>query len=350
MSKYLRDPLHGEIRVPEEFLPIVDNPRFQRLRRVRQLGVSSLIYPGATHTRFLHSIGTFHISRSIHKPLMSLYALVHDVGHPPFSHVVESAIQKAGRKFDHEKNLFSHARSLLAGTVFSTKDLRRAVEQGEWVHGDLGVDRLDYIPRDSYFTGVKIGYFDWKRLLRLTRVRRGKTIINPKAVDIAEHFFVARFILGSSVYMHKTNLIAEAMVSKAISILLEEHPVREVVNTDDDGLAAMLVGNERAARFWSMVQERKLFKMVGRFDDEGRAREAYELLEGKLGWDSVVEGERGRWHRDVNIWLDTGENLLDSSPLINSLVDADRKKQYYFVAVEPRRKRMAERILRRLKA
>ena len=333
MPKYARDPVHGEIKLEDEFLPIADHPRFQRLRGIKQLGMAHLVYPGATHSRFLHCLGAYHISKAFNDPLISLYALIHDVGHPPLSHVVESALHDAGIDFDHDSVSNKYLRDLLSGTTFALTDLKRAMRKGTLVHGDLGVDRMDYLIRDSYHTGVTAGYLHWQRMVRLMHAEKEKTIVHPKSVESVEQFFIARYIMGSTVYLHKTNLVVEAMVSKAVEHLLRDISHKEIIGMDDTSLITAFRNSESAKKLWDKVEKRQLYKRIGVYKEETEAKHLYDQLEGKFGSDNVLMGKRGKWYKPINVELETGENIMEVSPLINSLVDADKNKQYYFVAV-----------------
>ncbi|MBR9681037.1 MAG: HD domain-containing protein [Candidatus Altiarchaeota archaeon] len=333
MPKYARDPVHGEIKLEDEFLPIADHPRFQRLRGIKQLGMAHLVYPGATHSRFLHCLGSYHISKAFEDPLISLYALIHDVGHPPLSHVVESALKNAGIDFDHDTISNKYLRDILSGTNFSLTDLKRAMRKGTLVHGDLGVDRMDYLIRDSYYTGVTSGYLHWQRMVRLMRAEKEKTIVHPKSVESVEQFFIARYIMGSTVYLHKTNLVIESMVSKAVEHLLHEVSHKEIVEMDDTSLVTAFRNSESAKTIWSRVEKRQIYKRIGVYNEEEKAKQVYTQLKDKVGSDNVVIGKRGKWYKPISVELETGENIVDVSPLIRTLVDADKKKQYYFVAI-----------------
>ncbi|MBR9689730.1 MAG: HD domain-containing protein [Candidatus Altiarchaeota archaeon] len=334
MSKFARDPVHGEIEILDEFLPIVDHPTFQRLRGIWQVGLAHLVYPGATHTRFSHCLGSFHIAKKFDDPLIMLYALIHDVGHPPLSHVVESALHTAGIDFDHDSQSNKYIRDILSGTSFSLRDLKRAMKKGTLVHGDLGVDRMDYLLRDSYYTGVTAGILHWSRLVRLIRAENNKTVIHPKSVESVEQFFIARFIMGSAVYLHKTNLIIGAMVAKAIEKLLQTHNHKDIVTMDDHGLIAAFRENTESKKIWEKIASRDLFKRVGVFENHEYAESECDRLVSKFGEDNVVIGRRKAWYKPINVVLETGENLVDVSPLVNSLVDADKRKQYSFVAID----------------
>jgi uncharacterized protein len=346
MTKFVRDPVYGEISIPDEFLPIVDHPLFQRLRGIKQLGVAYLVYPGATHSRFSHSLGAFHIAKSFKDPRVMLYALVHDVGHAPLSHVVESALKKAHVSFDHDEHLKDYMKQLLEGTSFELKDLRRVRRKAALVDGDLGVDRMDYLIRDSYYTGVTAGQIPWERLVRLMKVKGGKTIIHPKSVGSVEHFFIARYIMGSTVYMHKTVLIAQGMFSGALKHLLKDVPHEEIVRMDDAALSVALRSHEKAGVLWNKIESRDIFKMIKRYDSEKQAREDYKKLAAELGEDAVIQGRRGKWYKPIRVSLETGERLQRVSPLVSSLMHSDRKRGYHFVAVDRAHMRKVNRILK----
>jgi HD superfamily phosphohydrolase len=345
--KHVMDPVHGEIAVPDDFLPIVDHPLFQRLREVKQLGVAYLVYPGATHTRFSHCLGAFHVAKAFDDPAVMLYALVHDLGHPPLSHVTESALQKAGVKFDHDEHVKLYLKELLSGTTFSLADLKNVKRhKGALVDGDLGVDRMDYLTRDSYYTGVTVGNIPWRRLVRLMEVKRKRTVIHPKALGAVEHFFIARFIMGSVVYLHKTVLIAQAMVTKAIKRLLEDHSYEEIVGLDDIGLISLFRSHERAGQIWRKIESRDLFKRVAAFSTKKEAQEAERRLRDELGDDAVLMGRRPRWYKPIRVYLASGERLLKVSPLVDSLTRADYHKKYYFVAVDAAHRAKAQKLLK----
>lgn len=346
MTKYVRDPVYGEIAIPDEFLPIVDHPLFQRLRGIKQLGVAYLVYPGATHSRFSHCLGAFHIAKSFNDPRVMLYALVHDIGHAPLSHAVESALKRARISFDHDGHLKSYLKQLLEGTSFDLKDLRRVRAKAALVDGDLGVDRMDYLLRDSYFTGVTAGNIPWERLVRLMKVKGGKTIIHPKSVGSVEHFFIARYIMGSTVYMHKTVLLAQGMFSQALKHLLKDVPHDEIVKMDDAALSMAMRNHEKASILWNKIESRDIFKMVKQYDSEKLAREDYKKLVAELGEDAVIQGKRGKWYKPMRVSLETGERLQRVSPLISSLMRSDRKREYHFVAVDRAQLRKVGKVLK----
>jgi hypothetical protein len=259
--KVITDPVHGEIALSEPETRLVDTAPFQRLRRLKQLGLASFVYPGATHTRFAHSLGVFNImSRAIDliirarkalesdRQLLRIAALLHDIGHYPYSHLVESidkdparerllekgADIKSARPYpDHEK----------LGELIITKrsDIRRILEEAEidpaevaaivrgqhernlfnqLIHSSLDADRMDYLVRDSIATGVPFGCIDIQYLLKNLNVDKdGLLALDRRAVTAAEHFVVARYFMSKAVYLHKTVFGFEAMLRQALFLL-----------------------------------------------------------------------------------------------------------------------------------
>lgn len=330
--KYIRDPLHGDIEVPEEFLPIVDHPLFQRLRRISQLALVRYIYPSANHTRFEHSLGVFHVTRhATDNPSVWAYALLHDVGHPPFSHLMETALNRLGYRIDHERMGRKLAGEILTDTVFSVKEVFKN-EENPLVHGGVGSDRIDYIIRDSYFTGVRIGYLQWDRLVRNMYVDGGRLVIRNKVLANAEHLFVARFILGDAVYYHKTLLVLDEMFVRAVSELLDHYGAEDIMVMDEPAVISAFRGV--GSVWWRRIEDRRIFKVVFR-GDEGEARDLYERLAGQYGEETVILGKRPTFYSKPDVYLEDGRTLIQASPLIRSLRRSEEERVHWFVAIDP---------------
>ena len=176
-KKFIRDSVYGDIRLNEIEVEVMDNPQFQRLRRIKQLGLISLIYPGANHTRFEHSIGTMHIASKLadkldlnqeDKELVRISALLHDIGHGPFSHVSEGVLS-----FPHEElTKYVIKNTAIRDIVEKKFDIDKIIEiingEGKFgpiVSGELDADRMDYLLRDSHYTGVAYGIIDYERII-----------------------------------------------------------------------------------------------------------------------------------------------------------------------------------------
>ncbi len=335
-GKYIRDPVHGEIFIPEELLPIIDHPYMQRLRRVRQLALAEIVYPSATHSRFCHSLGVYHITAHATTSLETLaYALVHDVGHGPFSHLSEYALRKNRYRFDHEERSKEVLPEILEDTVLSAKDVLNAAEN-PLVTGGIGSDRLDYLRRDSYFAGVAVGEIAWDRIVRNVAIKDGKLLARYKILPNVEHIFVSRFILGDALYFHKTVLIANEMFVRAVGELLNYYKPKEIAEMDD--VALIKAFRETNNRWWQAIERRKLFEMVFRSSEREEAQERFEKIAGEYGEENVLMGERASWHKPPEVIMEDGREVEEVSPLVASLRETDRSRHYYFVAVRKREK------------
>ncbi|MEZ0290226.1 MAG: HD domain-containing protein [Sulfolobales archaeon] len=252
-SKKIFDEVHGYINLDPLALKIISLPIFQRLRRIKQLGVAEYVYPGATHTRFSHSLGVYHLMKSIVNmfrdyiepdkiPLLHVAALLHDIGHLPYSHALETFymnIQLAsGERLDHER-LSSmviredpELKDLLKSEGLDPDEIARIVEGKHrdplinmLLSSDLDVDRLDYLVRDSLHTGVTYGSIDLRRILTTLRIDRNRRLaISEKGLIALENFYLARLHMYRAVYYHKTVHGYELMLVKLWERIVRERP------------------------------------------------------------------------------------------------------------------------------
>jgi len=328
--KYVRDPLYGEIPLSPGLKEIVDHPLFQRLRNISQLALVKYVYPTANHTRFEHSLGVYYIMLSTTEDEAThAYALLHDVGHGPFSHLLELAFSENGVAFDHERRTREIAKEILHDSVFSLKEV---FSRERKIIVDALADRLDYLRRDSYFTGVEVGYIPWERIMRNSWTENGRVYIKEKIIPNIEHLHVARFILGDSVYFHRTVLVLDRMFIRAVGELLEEVGAEEVANMDEHGLISLF--RERNNFWWRMIEERRLYKIVYKGRKE-EALEVYERLVGRYGKRNVIFGMRSPFYTRPNIYLEDGRPVEQASALLRSLRRAEEGRMFYFVAVAP---------------
>ena len=230
--KIIKDPVHGYIEVTPPALEVLDSPSLQRLRYVRQLGFSYLVYPGSNHTRFEHSLGTMYLSDIMARQLMlneeerelvMTAALIHDIGHGPFSHAVEPIMEEICGRTHHDASWLLEDHGLLEileKNEISTKETRTILEGGHRLsgilHGDLDVDRMDYLLRDAHYTGVPYGTVDAHRLIRNTTISDGHIAIQEGGINAAESLLIARTLMRPSVYFHHVSRIAEMMFSAAV--------------------------------------------------------------------------------------------------------------------------------------
>lgn len=231
-KKILNDPVYGFISLPKNIIfDLIEHPYYQRLRRIKQLGLSHLVYPGALHTRFHHSIGATHLMReAIHslrnkgvtiseeEEIGALIAiLLHDIGHGPFSHTLEHDIVK---NVNHESISLLFMRELsrqfdgqldLAIAIFENKYKKPFLHQ--LVSSQLDMDRMDYLNRDSFYTGVSEGIIGSDRIITMLDVRDGNLVVEQKGVYSIEKFIVARRLMYWQVYMHKTVVASEVLLT-----------------------------------------------------------------------------------------------------------------------------------------
>ena len=234
--KIINDPVHGFIKIPYEILfDAIEHPYFQRLRRISQTGLLNLIFPGATHTRFHHALGAMHlmftaletlklkgieISRDEEKSAM-LAILLHDIGHGPFSHALENMLMD---DWHHEKL------SLLLMNKMNEEfggELNMAIEmfQGKYhrkffnqlISSQLDVDRLDYLKRDSFYTGVSEGNVNTQRIISMMNVSEDELVIDAKGIYSIENYLTARMFMYWQVYYHKTSALAEHLLVKILA-------------------------------------------------------------------------------------------------------------------------------------
>ncbi|MCU0400948.1 MAG: HD domain-containing protein [Algoriphagus sp.] len=234
-QKILNDPVYGFITIPSELIfAIIDHPYFQRLRRIRQLGLTDFVYPGALHTRFHHALGAMHLmsitldnlrikgteitDEEYEAALIAI--LLHDIGHGPFSHALEYSLLNG---IPHEELSLMTIELLneqfggklnLALTIFKNQYDRKFLNQ--LVSSQLDIDRLDYLQRDCFFTGVSEGTIGADRIIKMMAVKDGQLVIEEKGIYSIENFLSARRLMYWQVYLHKTTVSAEKMLINLI--------------------------------------------------------------------------------------------------------------------------------------
>ena len=234
-SKYkiINDPVYGFIHMPEGVnLKIVENPWFQRLRHIRQLGLAFYVYPGALHTRFQHSLGAHYLTNLAIEVIRSkgleitneeadsvcAAILLHDIGHGPFSHALESVLvsdvshETISLLFMESLNKSMNGSLSLAINIFQNKYPKKFLHQ--LVSSQLDMDRLDYLKRDSYFTGVSEGIIGNDRIIKMLNVIDDNLAVDEKGIYSIEKFLIARRLMYWQVYLHKTVLASEQMLKK----------------------------------------------------------------------------------------------------------------------------------------
>ncbi|MBS3925198.1 MAG: HD domain-containing protein [Nitrosarchaeum sp.] len=289
------DPIHDFIRVYDHELKIIDNPIFQRLRRIRQLSGAHLTYPAAQHTRFEHSLGVMHIASQAGKALnekgilksddidlLRLAGLLHDIGHGPFSHLFEEVIQQ--KKFSHEDFgkeiiLKSEIGDILSKNGYDKKLVTKIAfgdsklqYMNEIISGALSADMMDYLLRDGYFTGAEHAQIDHKRITQSLDVHKKKLALERSALYSFESMMHSRYQMFKAVYFHKTVRSAEVMLLEALRLSDDEFGftsfnIKEFVKLTDEYVLSTLISSKsselkRARQFAEDYQNRKLLKCV----------------------------------------------------------------------------------------
>jgi len=289
------DPIHDFIRVYDHELKIIDDPIFQRLRRIRQLSGAHLTYPAAQHTRFEHSLGVMHIAsqagQALHEKgilksddieILRLAGLLHDIGHGPFSHLFEEVLQQ--KKFSHEDfgkeiilkseigdNLSKNGydKKFITKIAFGDSKLQFL---NEIVSGALSADMMDYLLRDGYFTGAEHAQIDHKRITQSLDVHQKKLALEKSALYSFESMMHSRYQMFKAVYFHKTVRAAEVMLLEALRLSDDEFGftsfnINEYVKLTDEYVLSTLISSKspklkRARQFAEDYQNRKLLKCV----------------------------------------------------------------------------------------
>ncbi len=299
MFKTVQDPIWGSVDFDEDFLKIIDTPEFQRLHWIRQLGMCYLVFPGAVHTRFQHSIGTMHVAGEIARTLhiedyreVKAAALLHDIGHFPFSHSFEEYFSE---KFhlNHEKR----GRDIIMGNSGSGEiaeaiersgmDKRRICSilshdedvrnQANIISGPLDADEMDYLARDSYFSGTNLSPFDFRRIINLMRSDGKNIFVEYKAVSGVESILISRFLMYKTVYFHKTVRIAQMMMERSLRSV---QPREEFMEMNDFQLMDALKREKESRDIIGRIERRDLDKVIFRHhvetDDDGKIKEILE--------------------------------------------------------------------------
>ncbi|WP_313374260.1 HD domain-containing protein [Chishuiella sp.] len=226
--KIINDPVHGFITIPNELIyQIIQHPYFQRLRRISQTGLTETVYPGAKHSRFLHALGCMHLMQkalstlkkkdveiTIEEENAALIAiLLHDLGHGPFSHSLEHSIIKNSNheeislRLMEELNIFFNGQLTLAIEIFKGNYSKKFLTQ--LVSSQLDCDRMDYLKRDSFYSGVVEGSINPERIISMMNVADNELVIEAKGIPSVEKFLMARMFMYTQVYMHKKSFTAE---------------------------------------------------------------------------------------------------------------------------------------------
>jgi HD superfamily phosphohydrolase len=342
--KLIHDPIHGGIELDDFGVRLVDSPEFQRLRRVTQLGLAFLVYPSARHTRFEHSLGTYHIAKLIIsrndgiEPGVAYAALLHDLGHYPFSHTLEALYPS------HEENT-----RWMIGNGEIGDIIRERYSLGEFlkllkhplVSGDIDADRMDYLVRDAYYTGVAYGIVDLERLIRNLRWDGERLVLGRKGTMAGQNLLLARSMMYPTVYQHHTARIAGVVLTKAVE--LEGIPYTEIRKMDEIDLVARLRMSEKpeVRELVGAIDGRKLYKRAlwsSQELDERQREELERALLEEFGHLAILDYPPKPEFEERNAFVETCEGLKrlsEVSPLVNSLVDVRESYWHWGIYAKP---------------
>ena len=296
--KIVRDPIHGDIKITGILVDLLKTPEVQRLHNIKQLGFAHLVFPGAHHTRFEHSLGSFMIASQIadilslndmEKELITCAAQLHDIGHGPFSHTLESILlERFG--VDHvdltvklilgqydildakekQYSLAPNVPEILNKYQVKETDIVNIIQGkpskksylSQLLHSTIDVDQLDYLMRDAYYTGVAYGMIDLQRLVQTIMIHKGNLTIMRKGVNVVENILMARALMYSSVYFHKTVRIPELMLSRALEEIPDAEPFEFYRMTDAEIMTSLKSMGPFQQEIITRLKYRDLFKQA----------------------------------------------------------------------------------------
>ena len=357
---FIRDSIHGDLHLTDFELKIIDTVEMQRLRRIKQLGFTNLVYPGANHTRFEHSIGTLYLANKVGQTLgldnevislLRVCGLLHDIGHSPFSHVSEKAL-KHKHEYVTKEIIANSSITDIIEEQFDVKLINSIVDGktkfGKIISGDLDVDRMDYLARDSYYTGVAYGVIDTERLIYSLTYNEDKLVLTPKGVQAAESTLLARYFMYPTVYQPHTTRIVNSMFKVSLSRLLEDGTVtEEELRYLDDGDLINITRNTKGLPEQTMknLDTRHLYKKTDTINlaqfndpsaivemDEKYLTEAEEEIAKKLDIkpeEVIIDMPEELSYKKMNVQVETSYGLKPLTE-VSTIIDSLKKAQYNY--------------------
>lgn len=271
MTTGIRVPPYQYVELSDTERDILDTKQVQRLRRIKQLGLSSLVYPGATHTRFIHSIGVLYNAGRLAQSVglsdkeykaARIAGLLHDSGHGPYSHASESVAESVGKTHeDLSCEIVDELEDLIPVDTELVKNYITGEADINVVAGAVDADRLDYLKRDAERTGIEHGQIDTSTIIKSAEEYNGSLAFETTAVQALEGFLMARFLMIKSVYNHHTSRISEKMLQRALHQYVAQNSVRDISRMDDYTLHTELKNmREPGKSLYERIKNRNLYK------------------------------------------------------------------------------------------
>ncbi|NYZ76740.1 HD domain-containing protein [Candidatus Micrarchaeota archaeon] len=364
----VKDEAYGTIEFDELEERIIDTPGFQRLRRITQMSVTNLVYPGANHTRFEHSLGTAYLSSLIAGKLgfdedgmrkIKLFGLLHDIGHVAFSHEGEDVLRKyigdhetLGREMIRKGGIADILNeNYSAGEIADMHGSRR----GMIVEADIGADRMDYLKRDALNTGVAYGVIDIDRIVHTLAVEGDELCVTEGGLEAAESLLVARFMMFSAVYLHKTVRIATAMLHRAIEKSIADKTIKpeEFINMGDEVAYWRMLQSPSAREYAEGLLKRRLYKEIASIPEKSISRKEAEKLErelsAKFGCDIMIDYPT-QFSKTVELKVKTKGGLrplTELSTLVGSLQKAEEERRRILVLADEETRKSKGELIRK---
>jgi HD superfamily phosphohydrolase len=416
-AKVVHDAVHGSVVFTHHFQDILNTPEMQRAGQIHQLGLANLVFPGANHTRLEHMIGTFYLATRFgaslelkeHERLMLLAsALLHDIGHPAFSHTFETLIEERLHmnhmeitasiikgEFDilpeGERKRIGNAISIpecLEALELSPREVASVVvsEHGvsglppyitSLIHGPVDVDQMDYLMRDSHYTGVAPGRVDADRIIQTSEIKGKRMVIRRGGIPAIEGLIVSRILMNTAVYFHKTVRIAELMLTRAVESLGREELSQVIRDTDASLMCRLAQAGGYAADIALRLKYRRLLKpslvlSIADMSEEQRKalaedirrkriREMEREISSKAGLQEgyvlidtshpeYIEGKDVKGKTEVPILDDNGKivSLTKLSSIASAIQRHPRQEYAVLVACEERHRERVRQIAKRV--
>ncbi len=360
----IRDPLHGTVQLSDLEEKLLDSQPMQRLRGIRQLAMAYLVYPGANHTRFEHSIGTLALTDRICRETglgedesaqVRAAALLHDIGHSAFSHEGECVISRfLGNHEQIGEKIIMHGEiaDILSENYSSQKIAKLPhTRAGEIISSDIGADRMDYLLRDSHYTGVAYGVIDSEWLCSSLVFSGGRLYLAERGLSSAESLLVARFTMFSTVYLHKTVRIASRMLQQAMSLAMDDGTLAPAaaLSLPDAQMLELLESSPSGGAFAQKLRQRHLYKKAYSFplsSFRGKAEKLESELSDACGCDVLLDVPRLSARTQIKLKLDDGSiaQLSRESELVRSLSRMQKSRlEVLAICEEKNAKKVAEK-------